>query len=90
MKQLFVLSVSLLAISACAPQPAPPPPAVAQPAGTPAPGSPSNTTRAFDGNYANAIARNVTGCPDFCYRSRFGHSQRSCDLPERSSCDGNS
>ena len=66
MKQLFLLGVSLLAISACAPQPAPPPPAVAVPAGTPAPGSPSNTTRAFDGNYANAIARNVTpGCPDF-------------------------
>jgi hypothetical protein len=66
MKPLFLLGVSLLAISACAPQPAPPPPAMAQPSGVPAPGSPSNTTRAFDGNYANAIARNVTaGCPDF-------------------------
>ena len=65
MKQLFLLSVSLLAISACAPQPAPPPPAVAQPVGAPAPGSPSNTTRAFDGSYGNAVARSMTpGCPD--------------------------
>ena len=66
MKQLFLLSVSLFAISACVPQPAPPPPAVAQPAGAPATGSPANTTRAFDGYYGNAFARNVTpGCPDF-------------------------
>ena len=69
MKQLFLLGVSLLAVSACAPQPYAPPAAapayVAQPAGAPAAGSPSNTTRAFDGYYGNAVARSMTpGCPD--------------------------
>jgi hypothetical protein len=66
MKRLYLLGIPLLSISACAPQPSPPPPAVAQPVGAPAPGSPSNTTRAFDGYYGNAVARNVTpGYPDF-------------------------
>jgi hypothetical protein len=44
MKQLFLLSVSLLAISACVPQSAPPPPAaVAAPYAV---GSAANTTTA--------------------------------------------
>ena len=66
MKQLFFIGMSLLAVSACAPQPSLPPPGVAQPVGAPAPGSPGNTTRAFDGSYGNAIARSMTpGCPDY-------------------------
>jgi hypothetical protein len=65
MKQLVLLGVSLLAISACAPQAPPPPAAMAQPTGT-APGSPTNTTAAFDGSYDRAVvtARNPEGCPD--------------------------
>ena len=68
MKRLYLLGISLLAVSACAP-PAPPPPAppapVAQPAGT-APGSATNTTAAFDGNYSRPVvtAKNPAGCPD--------------------------
>src|SRR6516164_206795 len=68
MKRLYLLGISLLAISACAPQTYPTPTAApaAQPAGTSAPGSPSNTTTAFDGYYGNSVARNVTpGCIDF-------------------------
>ena len=53
MKQLLLLGISILAVSACAPQ-------------APPPGSPTNTTRAFDGDYGKALLRNVTsGCPDF-------------------------
>jgi len=65
MKQLVLLGVSLLALSACAPQAPPPPASVAQPAGT-APGSPTNTTSAFDGSYDRAVvtAKNPAGCPD--------------------------
>ena len=65
MKQLVLLGVSLLAVSACAPQAPPPPASVAQPVGT-APGSPTNTTAAFDGSYDRAVvtARNPAGCPD--------------------------
>ena len=71
MKRLCLLGISLLAISACTPQSSPPTaypaqPAAASPTGTPAPGSPSNTTTAFDGYYGNSVARNVTpGCLDF-------------------------
>ena len=63
MKQLFLLSVSLLAISACVPQPAPPPPPVA--AAPYAVGSAANTTTAFDGNYGAVTVRQVSpGCAD--------------------------
>ena len=71
MKRLCMLGISLLAISACTPQPSPQTtypaqPAAASPAGTSGPGSPSNTTTAFDGYYGNSVARNVTpGCLDF-------------------------
>ena len=65
MKQLYLLGISLLAVSACVPQ-------VPQPAAPPlaatglAAGSQTNTTTAFDGYYGNAVARNVSpGCPDF-------------------------
>ena len=65
MKRLYLLGISLLAVSACVPQ-------VPQPAAPPlaatgfAAGSATNTTRAFDGYYGNAVARNVNpGCPDF-------------------------
>ena len=66
MKQLFLLSVLLLAISACAPQPSPPPGSMAAQVG-----STANTTAAFDGDYGGAIVKNMsTGeratveCPD--------------------------
>ena len=62
MKQLFLLGVSLLAVSACAP-PAPPP-AVAGQAITPvsyASGSSANTTRAFDGAFTGLAVRSVAG-----------------------------
>jgi hypothetical protein len=71
MKRLFLLGIPLLAVAACTPQPSPPSAypaqsAAAPPTGTPAPGSSSNTTRAFDGYYGNSVARNVTpGCVDF-------------------------
>jgi hypothetical protein len=65
MKQLLLLGVSLIAVSACAmQQPPPPPPAMAQPAAASAVGSASNTTTAFDGDYGSAYAKNMTpGCP---------------------------
>ena len=58
MKQLCLLAISLLAVSACAPQPTGPIGAVA--------GSPTNTTTAFDGNYGNLVVTGKTpsGCPD--------------------------
>jgi hypothetical protein len=62
MKQLFLLGISLLAVSACAPPS--PPPAVAGQAITPvnyALGSPANTTRAFDGAYRSLTVQNVAG-----------------------------
>ena len=62
MKQLFLLGISLLAISACAPQPAPPPAVAAAPYAV---GSAANTTTAFDGNYGTVIVRQVSpGCGD--------------------------
>jgi hypothetical protein len=64
MKQLFLLAVPLLAVSACAPQQPPPPAPVAQP--VPAPTATNATTTAFDGTYGNAVvtAKSAPGCPD--------------------------
>jgi hypothetical protein len=62
MRQLFLLGISLLAVSACAPPS--PPPAVAGQVITPvnyALGSPANTTRAFDGAYRSLTVQNVAG-----------------------------
>ena len=62
MKQLFLLGISLLAVSACAPPS--PPPAVAGQAITPvsyASGSSPNTTRAFDGAFTGLAGRSVAG-----------------------------
>lgn len=74
MKRLYLLGISLLAVSACAPQPSPPPAvsptSLAQPAGYPA-GSPTNTTSAFDGAYDGGFIQNLSAgrttadCPDF-------------------------
>jgi hypothetical protein len=59
MKHLFLLGISLLAVSACAPQASPPPVAVASYAS----GSPANTTTAFDGDYGGVTVRSVSpGC----------------------------
>jgi hypothetical protein len=64
MKQLFVMGVSLLAMSACAPQAAPPPPPPAA-AASYALGSAANTTNAFDGDYGRVVVRQVSpGCAD--------------------------
>jgi hypothetical protein len=73
MKQLLLLGISLVAISACAPQPTPPPVAapasLAQPVGSPG-GSPNNTTNAFDGAYDGSFVQNASAgrttleCPD--------------------------
>ena len=63
MKQLFLLGISLLAVSACVQQPSPPP-AVAGQAMTPvsyASGSPANTTRGFDGTFTGLAVQNVAG-----------------------------
>ena len=68
MKQLYLLGISLLAVSACVPQPAGPPLAATGLAA----GSPTNTTTAFDGYYGNAVARNVSpGCPDYVTGHEF-------------------
>ena len=63
MKQLYLLGISLLAVSACqVPQPAVPPLAATGLAA----GSPTNTTTAFDGYYGHAVARGLSpGCPDY-------------------------
>jgi len=67
MKRLYLVGISLLAVSACVPPAAPPPAApapVAQPAG-PAPGSLTNTTTAFDGSYGRpVVTAKTSGCPD--------------------------
>jgi AraC-like DNA-binding protein len=66
MKQLLLLGVSLIAVSACAMQQPSPPPAMAQPAAASSVGSQANTTTAFDGDYGSALAKNVTpGCPNY-------------------------
>ena len=64
MKQLFLLGVSLLAVSACAPQSPPPPTPMGQ--AVPAPTATNNTTAAFDGNYGNPViaSKSPPGCPD--------------------------
>jgi hypothetical protein len=63
MKQLFLLGMPILAISACVPQAAPPPPPAA--AAPYASGSTANTTTAFDGDYGAVIVRQVSpGCPN--------------------------
>src|SRR5208337_4956140 len=74
MKQLFLLGISLLALSACAPQSSPPPAAgptsVAQQVGAPPAASSANTTIAFDGAYTGGFIQNMSAgrttsdCPD--------------------------
>ena len=66
MKQLFLLGISLIAVSACAPQP--PPPAAAAPPGYAA-ASPTAATTFFDGTYVGSFTQNLSasgsGCPNF-------------------------
>ena len=59
MKQFLLLGISILAVSACAPQ-APPPPAAPASATQPAPGSPTNSTTYFDGEYTAGVIQNAT------------------------------
>ena len=63
MKQLFLVGISLFAVSACAPEPTPPPAAApvsaVQPGGSPA-GSPTNTTTIFDGEYTQGVIQNAS------------------------------
>ena len=59
MKQLYLLGISLLALSACAPQ-TPPPPTAPASAAQPASGSPSNTTIIFDGIYTQGVIQNAS------------------------------
>ena len=59
MKQFLLLGISILAVSACAPQ-APPPPAAAVSAAQSAPGSPTNTTTIFDGEYTQGVVQNAS------------------------------
>ena len=59
MKQFLLLGVSILAVSACAPQAAPPPAAPASAAQS-APGSPTNTTTIFDGEYTQGVIQNAS------------------------------
>ena len=67
MKQLFLLGISLVAVSACAPQPSPPP-TTATPPGYAA-GSPSNATTFYDGTYVGSFVQNISAsgsqCPNF-------------------------
>ena len=69
MKQFLLLGISILAVAACAPQ-APPPPAAPASATQPAPGSPTNSTTYFDGEYTAGVIQNATtgkslsGCPN--------------------------
>lgn len=66
MKQLLVLGVSLIAVSACAPQPPPPPTAAAPPGYAAA--SPPPTTTYYDGTYIGSFTQNLSasgsGCPN--------------------------
>jgi len=66
MKQLLVLGISLIAVSACAPQ-SPPPPTVAVPSS--APGTPVAATTYYDGTYIGSFTQNLSasgsGCPNF-------------------------
>ena len=67
MKQLFLMGISLIAVSACAPQP-PPPTVTAVPPGYAATSPPPATTF-FDGTYIGSFTQNVSasgsGCPNF-------------------------
>ena len=60
MNRLSLLGISLLAISACAPPPPPPPAPPPAAAAAPAPGSPANTTTAFDGTYDGSFVQGIT------------------------------
>ena len=66
MKQLSLLGISLLAVSACAPQPGPPPTAAAPGY---AAGSPPAPTTFYDGTYVGSFTQNLSasgsGCPNF-------------------------
>jgi hypothetical protein len=57
-KQLFLMGISLLAVSACAPQQPPPPTAAAAPSYAAA--APSNTTTFYDGTYEGSFAQNMS------------------------------
>ena len=59
MKLFLLLGISILAVSACAPQ-APPPLATPGSAAQPAPGSPTNTTTIFDGEYTEGVIQNAS------------------------------
>jgi hypothetical protein len=67
MKQLFLLGISLIAVSACAPQP--PPPTAAAPPPSYAAASPSGATTFYDGVYVGSFTQNLSasgsGCPNF-------------------------
>ena len=60
MKQFLFLGISILAVSACAPEAPPPPPAAPASATQPAPGSPTNSTTYFDGEYTAGVIQNAT------------------------------
>jgi hypothetical protein len=68
MKQLFLLGIPLIAVSACAPQP-PPPPTAAAPPPSYAAGSPPPATTFYDGTYIGSFTQNRSAsgsdCPDF-------------------------
>jgi hypothetical protein len=68
MKQLFLLGISLIAVSACTPQPSPPATAP-PPTAAAAPGSPTATTTFYDGVYIGSFTQNQSasgsGCPNF-------------------------
>jgi hypothetical protein len=71
MRQLFLLGISLIAVSACAPQPPPPSAAAAPPPTAPGSlaGSPTATTTSYDGVYFGSFTQNqsasASGCPNF-------------------------
>src|SRR5262245_16313709 len=68
MKRLFLLGISLIAVSACTPQPPPPPAAAAAPPSYAA-ASPSTATTFFDWTYMCRFTQNHSssgsGCPNF-------------------------
>ena len=68
MRQLFLLGISVVAVSACAPQPSPPPAAAVAAPGYAA-GTPVATTTYYDGTYIGSFTQNMSasgsGCPNF-------------------------
>jgi len=60
-----LLSVSILAVSACAPQQPPPPPAAAAPPSYAA-GSPPPTTTYYDGTYIGSFVQNMSASGSQC------------------------